>query len=463
MADMDRHGPEGITVSGLANPLRDRQPTNVRGLILVLACGTSFVLYLHRYVWGFVKKDIQDAFDWSDVELGWLDGLFPASYGVCQIPAGMLGDWFGAHLLLGSSILLWSLALAGVAVATGVASMAAARLTLGVAQAGCYPVLNKVSKSWFPVAVRTTAQGWIATFFGRAGGALSFFLFGTVLVGWLGLGWRTAVCVFSALGLAWGLLFLHLFRNTPRDHPWANAAEAELITADDPVAARASGSRLHWGQLLQSGTGWLLCARAFASNMADVLFVYWVPLYLRRVWGVSPVDAGWLAALPLLGGALGGLASGMLQSRLIAQGRLRGLSLRRRRWARAGIALTGKLLAAGLMLACLFPLSALTISCLFLAAKFFSDWEQPAEWGAISDVAGANAATVFACVNTAGALGGVVASPLIGLVVGAYGGGTAGWNAAFVLIALEFLVAAACWLFINCDRPIGPAVSEEPT
>src|SRR5204863_6127812 len=90
-------------------------PTNVRGLVLALACGISFLLYLHRYTWGFIKKDVQDEFGWGPVTLGWLDSLFALSYGIGQVPAGMLCDWFGAHVLVSTSILLWSLALAGVA------------------------------------------------------------------------------------------------------------------------------------------------------------------------------------------------------------------------------------------------------------------------------------------------------------------------------------------------------------
>ena len=39
------------------------QPTNVRRLVFALACATSFVLYLHRYVWGFIKTAVADEFD----------------------------------------------------------------------------------------------------------------------------------------------------------------------------------------------------------------------------------------------------------------------------------------------------------------------------------------------------------------------------------------------------------------
>ena len=148
-----------------------------------MACATSFVLYLHRYTWGLVKPYVAEEFGWSEWQLGLLDSAFSASYGVGQIPSGILCDWFGPHVLLGTIIVSWSLAMGMVVMATGYVSMFSARVAFGLTQAGCYPTLSKVSKLWFPLSVRTIVQGWIATFFGRGGGAVSFVLFGTVFMG----------------------------------------------------------------------------------------------------------------------------------------------------------------------------------------------------------------------------------------------------------------------------------------
>ncbi|MGH7135206.1 MAG: hypothetical protein ACREHD_05660, partial [Pirellulales bacterium] len=84
----------------LSGGVRHGQPaTRIRLLVLALSCAVSFVLYLQRYAWGFIKKDVQDEFGWDSVTLGWLDGLFGISYGAAQIPAGIMCDWFGVHLL----------------------------------------------------------------------------------------------------------------------------------------------------------------------------------------------------------------------------------------------------------------------------------------------------------------------------------------------------------------------------
>lgn len=440
------------SLEGAETPERPpAKPTRVRSLILALACAVSFLLYLQRYAWGFIKKDVQDEFHFSPVELGWLDGLFTISYAFGQAPSGVACDWFGVHLMLGSSILLWSLALGALAWAASTADLAAARVAFGLTQAGCYPALGKASKNWFPLGTRTAAQALIATFSGRSGGAASFFVFGAVLLGWFGMPWRTAVVVFAALGLAFGAVFLVLFRNSPAEHPWANEAEAELVAAGDPAAAFAARARLRWSLVFRSPTILFLLVRSWASNMADVLFVYWAPLYLRSEKGVDAASAGWMAALPLVGGALGGLASGLLQTWWIRR-------TGDRRMARRTAGMVGKFTAAVLILSCLSLSSAVAISCLLLAVKFFADAEQPAEWGTISDIAGRSPATVFALVNTFGAIGGFVAGPLIGLVLKHFSGSdeitAAGWNAVFVLIAIEYVVASSTWLFIRPDRPL---------
>ena len=65
------------------------RPTRVRWLVLVLACTTSWLLYLHRYAWGVIKPDVKAEYGLTDVQLGWLDSVFNAAYAVCQVPTGL--------------------------------------------------------------------------------------------------------------------------------------------------------------------------------------------------------------------------------------------------------------------------------------------------------------------------------------------------------------------------------------
>ena len=399
--------------SELNDTSSESQPTNVRWLIFALACGTSFFLYLHRYTWGFVKADVQEETGWTEWQLGWLDSTFSVTYGFGQIPSGILCDWFGPHVLLGSMILTWSLSVGAVAIVSGYTSMVGSRAIFGLTQAGCYPTLSKVSKLWFPLAIRTSVQGWIATFFGRGGGAVSFLLVGTVMMGWLDLSWRTSLAILTLLGIAWSLAFFILFRNRPADHFWANEAETQLVTEGNPDAGQATKSVLRWRTLIQSRNMMVFFVQQFTSAYADNVYVYWIPLFLLTAKGVDTKGAGWMAALPLLGGAVGGMIGGTLQDLSIAR-------TGSRRWCRSLFGFVGKGLATVFMFVSLGFDSAVVIVCLFGVVKFFSDWSQPTVWGTITDIAGRNAGSVFGAVNTVGSIAGTLAGPTMGLMIMAF-------------------------------------------
>lgn len=385
-------------------------PTKVRWVVFALACTTSFLLYLHRYTWGFIKSDVQQEFGWSLDQLGMLDGVFSASYALGQVPFGILCDWFGAHALMTGLIVSWSISMGAVALAGGLTSMAVYRFLFGLTQAGCYPTLSKITRIWFPLSTRTTVQGWVATFFGRGGGAMSFFLFGTILLGEMQMPWRYAVGVLTLLGIAFAVVFALLFRNCPAEHPLVNRAEAELIEEGTPDAVAAKGSYLRWGAVFRSGNMMVFLFQQFTSAYADNVYVYWIPLFLLTAKGVNLSGAGWMAALPLVGGAVGGMLGGTLQNWLIVR-------TGNRRWARSLIGCVGKLAATIFMFASLAFESALAIVLLFALVKFFGDWSQPTVWGTVTDIAGRNSASVFAVVNTVGSIAGFVAGPTMGLVV----------------------------------------------
>ena len=144
----------------LASP--PARPTRVRWLVFGLACAVSWLLYLHRYSWGIVKADfLKENPGLTDTDIGWLDAAFSAAYALGQIPGGLAGDFFGPRAILTAFIVLWSVAVAGVAWTGGFWRVFGVRAAFGLAQAGAYPILSKVTRNWFPLAIRTSAQGVI--------------------------------------------------------------------------------------------------------------------------------------------------------------------------------------------------------------------------------------------------------------------------------------------------------------
>lgn len=430
-----------------------QKPTGVRWWIFGLACATSFLLYLHRYTWGLIKPMVGEEFGWNNEQLGWIDSWFYASYAIGQIPGGMLGDWFGPRVVLTAMIAGWSLSMGGIIIAGQLATMAVARFFFGLAQAGCYPNLSKVTKVWFPITERTAVQGWVASFSGRMGGAVSFVVFGTVMLGLWKMEWRPALGMAAGLGVVMAIVFVAFFRNGPRNHPWSNAAEAELVTTGDLSAAATTKSLINWNLVWRNPQVWVLLFQQFTAAYVDGFFLNWMPKYLKEAKLIEMERAGWMAAIPLLGGALGGMLAGSIVQSWILR------KTGSRRWSRSLTGLTGSFTAG----VCLFISLAFdtpgAIVAMFFVLKFFADWSQPTVWGTVTDMGGKNAASLFALINTSGSLAAFVAGPTMGRTIDYFSGGDknnlAGWTALFILIATTYVASALSWLYIDCTKRVG--------
>ncbi len=428
------------------------RPTNIRWRVFALACGASFLLYLHRYTWNLVGPQLQKDFGLTNTEAGFLFSLFYYTYAGGQIPSGVIIDRFGPHRFLAAIIAAWSGAIAIIGQTPVLGVLGVARLLFGAAQAGCYPALTKATRSWFPASSRTTIQGWIATTFGRAGGAMSPIILGTLLMGWWGLSWQTSLGVLGLIGVAYAGIFGLLFRNTPADHPGVNEAERKLIAEGQAPASATVTTPLPASRAWKSRSLRFFVVQQFLDAGSDVAFVSLIGTFFLRARGFDIAKTGWLASLPLWGGALGGIAGGWLNDRAIA-------STGSRRWSRSGVGFVGKVVGC-VLLAMVVPQTDGTMAALFLmGAKFFSDWSQPTTWGACTDLGGRYSATVFSIVNTAGTTGGIVMPILFGAVLDLFttktpGGPVTDWNPLFLLLALMYLGSGVCWLLVDCTKSL---------
>ena len=425
--------------------LDTEKPTNVRWQIFVLACFSSWLLYLHRYTFALIKPALVEEWKLGKDALGLLDGAFFLPYTLFQIPLGIATTAWGVHLMLSLMLISGAIGLAMHAWATDSQSLAAARGLLGFGQSAVFAALNQITRNWFPLSVRTTVQGWLGVFFGRFGGLSANLLVGSVMLGMLGLSWRTTVVVLALVGLVHAAFFIGLFRNSPRQHPRVNQAEAELIESQDgPQAAnkRPPTFRELFRQLRPRTLFNLLMLniQTILSTLADTIFSAWIPLFLWEVHQLKFEAMGFYAALPLLGGALGGAFGGWLNDRLIAQ-------TGRRRWSRVAVGGAGKGIAAGLLVTSLLWFDQPRTFCLLLfVVKFFSDWSLVTTWGCVTDMSGRASATVFAYNNTVAGIGSIVGPPLYGTIAE-----SAGWTPVFVAGAITYLACALSWLMINSE------------
>jgi MFS transporter, ACS family, glucarate transporter len=247
----------------------------------------------------------------------------------------------------------------------------------------------------------------------------------------------------------WAAVFVWLYRDWPRLHPWCNAAEAELIDSTSREQQPPYASPLPVAQMLASREVWLLCLFNSAVNVGWIFLVSWLPQYLVETYGSyvtahigdKLVVAGMMTALTGLAGMCGGLLGGVTTDRLV---RAYGLA-----WGRR---LPG--LCAGCIVCCLYLLAPrLPGMWLFVAAmvaiSFTIDFGLGASWASYQDIGGRHVASVLGVGNMCGNLAAATFAWLIGLLAQ-----QDRWQTVFLISAIAMAFNALCWLFFDASRPI---------
>jgi sugar phosphate permease len=437
-------------------PSANQKPTNRRWIIFSLAAGTSWFLYLHRFTFGVIRPELEKEYGFSNTELDSIFALFNLSYAAGQIPGGVICDFFGPHIFLAIIIAVWSLVLPVLGLTGSITGLSAARLTFGAAQAGCYPSLAKVTRVWFPTRTRTIIQGLIASFFGRSGGAMASLILSSFLMGWCGLKWQTSLFLMAAGGVAFAIVFFLNCRNSPEDDPKVNEAELALIRQGE-VEAGDAPPVLPFSRAIRNPSLLVFIFQQFMNAGADMIYGLHLGSYFRSHHGVTDdVQFGFLLALPLFGGACGGIAGGFINDGLI---RLTGS----RRWSRTAVGFLGKSVACIFLYAAAMSDAPTTAAWLLFVTKFFSDWTQPTVWGTSTDMGGRYSGTVFSIINSSGSLAGFVMPITGGILLDRYvtetviNGETVRvthFEPVFLLVGAMYLLSAVCWFFINCTNSL---------
>jgi ACS family glucarate transporter-like MFS transporter len=402
----------------------------------------SMLLYVDRIAISTARNDVSDAFNLSDTQFGWVLSSFALGYALFQTPAGVLADRFGARRVLAMIVALWSLFTALTGLAWGFASLLLFRFVFGVAEAGAYPTCARAFYTWLPTAERGLAQG--INFSGSRLGAA----FALPAVAWLivAAGWRSAFAILGVLGVLWAAAWYWWFRNTPAEHAGVSEAELELITRGRPAPdAAAQSAAPPVAALWRSPNVRLAMAQYFASNFTFFFCLTWLFPHLQRTSQLEALYAGVLAAMPLIGGAVGNWFGGALVDSLYRRGRWRE--------SRQYPAIFGFVLASfGILSSLAFQTPLPAVLCLTLAI-FGSDMTLPPSWAFCIDIGRSNAGAVSGTMNMAGNIGSFVTGLAFPYLLAMTGSTTP----FFVVGAALNLTAAWLWTKARPEIPVSAA------
>ena len=282
------------------NPYASTKAAYYALVILTIVYSINFI---DRQLLSILQESIKADLMLSDAQLGLLTGFaFALFYTFAGLPIASLADRSNRRNIVAISLTIWS----GMTAISGLAQnywqLLAARIGVGIGEAGGSPPSHSMISDIFPPEKRASAIGFYST--GISIGILFGFLFG----GWLNefFGWRVA---FFVVGIPGVLLALVLYLTVPE--PVRGLAENKASSGENP-------SMMTVFKVLLSRRSFLFMALGAAMNaFAGYSTANWVASFMIRTHQMPTGELGtWLALIIGLGGAIGVFGSGVLADNL---------------------------------------------------------------------------------------------------------------------------------------------------
>lgn len=276
------------------SPTRTANHAGVMAMLLLVYT----LNFIDRQIIGILAVPIKADLLLSDVQLGLMGGLaFAMFYTGLGIPIAMLADRKDRSKIMAVSLFVWSLMTALCGLTQNFWQLFAARLGVGVGEAGGVAPAYTLISDLFPPERRARALALYA--FGIPIGSATGIVFGGVIATLID--WRYAFVIVGGLGL----IVAPLFRRVVRD----------------PRSARpphvATSLRQVFATLLTKPSFWLLCLGAACSSMMGYGLFFWLPSFFVRSFGISLLAASLgYGAILLVGGLFGIWMGGFLSDRL---------------------------------------------------------------------------------------------------------------------------------------------------
>ena len=395
--------------------------------LLVLLFG---ITYLDRVCISVAGPRMQEDLHISPIGWGWVTGVFTISYGLFEIPTGILGDRLGPRRVLTRIVLWWSAFTALTGAVTSYYPLLVTRFLFGAGEAGAFPNASVVISRWFPPARRATMCG-VTLMASQIGGAVAPLLVVPIQSRY---GWRASFFVFGILGACWAIAWHTWFRDSPdRKH----AAEQLEVRAPE-------GHRFPWRSVFRSESAVALLITAFCYVYVYNFFQTWFHTFLVKGRGFSEASL-LLSALPYVVAVFANLTGGLASDALV---RKLGLKLGRRTLGVTALAIAG-----------VFTLAAMvsrqqSLSVVFLAVVYGGiTFQQSVVFGVCLDIGRKHAGAMVGLMNTAAQLGGLVGSVAYGYIVQHFGN----YDAPFVPMAALLFLGAALWLRIDASQELREA------
>jgi len=411
---------------------------NYRWIILVLLFTATTINYLDRQIIGLLKPLLEKEFTWSETDFAYIVMAFTAAYAIGLLVFGRLIDKVGTKLGYSISIVLWSAAGMLHAVSRSVGGFAAARVGLGVGEAGNFPAGIKAIAEWFPKKERGLATG-IFNSGTSIGVVVALFIVPWILSAY---GWKEVFWITGLLGFVW-LIFWQIFYDIPDKQKRITQNELNLIHSDQLDKEVSSNEKsIKWVKLFSMPQTWAFITGKFLIDPIFWFFLFWLPSYFSSTFSLDLSKPSPELMIIYTSTTFGSIAGGYFSSLLIRKG-----------WAVLKARKTVMLIFAILEISIIFTQFAsnawVAVLLMSFAVAIHQAWATNVFTLASDMFPISSVSSVVGIGGTAGAIGGIIFPLLVGYLLDTYksqGNLEGGYNLIFTICGLTYLVA---WIIIH--------------
>ena len=369
-------------------------------------CGLLFLAtsinYLDRQALAMLKPLLATELQWTEADYGWMNFAFTAAYAIGFFFAGRIVDVLGVRWGFAAGVVIWSVALMGHSLASGVIGFGIARFCLGLGESTNFPACIKTVAKWFPQSERAFATGIF-----NSGSNVGIMLAPLIVVLAKAWHWQGAFIVTGAVGLLWVVLWLRSYRE-PEVHPKLSSAERAFI--EQGRGEQRASFRMHWTSILRHRQAWPFLLGKFLTDPVWWFYLFWLPSYLKDARGLTLEGTLVFVIIPYIAADIGSIGGGWISSALIKRGYNVG---------------TARYVAMGICAACM-PASiaaafadnfALALTFICLATAGHQGWSANLFTTASDMFPSQVTGSVVGLGGTSGAVGGMLMSLLVGLTL----------------------------------------------
>jgi MFS transporter, Spinster family, sphingosine-1-phosphate transporter len=288
---------------------KNGRPGSAAKTALLLLLGINLFNYIDRQILAALEPDIRATFFAPDdpnamTKTGLLGDAFFVTYMLSAPILGLLADRISRWLIVGSAVILWSLASGGSGLAATFGILFATRIFVGIGEGGYGPAAPTIIADLFPIQTRGRVMAIFYTAI-PVGSALGYVIGG--LVG-AHMGWRWAFYLVTPPGILLGLLCF--LQREPR------------IGAQHRVQESSRRGLRDYVKLFRTRSYLINCVAQTLMTFVTGGLGFWVSAYLRyrnqspsvgmTIFGLITVVAGLVSTL------LGGVIADRLRSRFAA-------------------------------------------------------------------------------------------------------------------------------------------------